>query len=489
MFDIDMILEATKEDPRTYRDLNNYEEKRVSARELAMAATKVERALGYQDDKGRDINVKNARTHLDKALAELLSATQRASRAGVINESQSGSLKEFIKDCKELDTDDAEEMLSKLREIISNTNRWKVPMLTKAGEKMVSIASLVPNSSRPQPFNTTTGPERAAWIANSRGRNNADKRTLSAKIIDSKTEEKSYEKIKKVSQASQELRDGIRSGKIPEGTTLKSYLEKKEANTETPKNVNNLQALSTISKLEKLHIPTLREKPIEGCGSVKELVKKWSKDGVKPNGQIEIVHTGSTGGSNTVVITKSVVWIAGNYYQVPKNDLVTKAKGGIAVKDSPYKGYTKSVKEIDKKKHEDMIAKLQAGSRLTEEVIQESASLDWQTSLMDLNMNGVIGRFSKGKLVVSYKGKTFTMEKDFSDFPKELNKFRKQIITVFSNRNTGTNSARKYSHSSPNAPYYKQGHIEKNYIRSQTFKEEAFLEALKRKLKKEIIEG
>lgn len=438
MFDIDMILEAAKEDPQTYRDLNNfvkthgvniprdraaedqarkdanrgsamdardvkrvndyakvggvttmgdlaakYEERRVSARELAMAAAKVERTLGYQNDKGDDINVKNARTHLDKALAELLSATQRASRAGILNGSQSGSLKEFIKDCKELDTDDEVEMNSKLRELISDTNRWKVPMLTKTGEKMVSIASLVPNSSRPQPLNTPMGPERAAWLANSRANNGEDNRSPTLQRLDSETEEKSYRKMKDISYASQELRDGIRSGKIPEGTTLKSYLERKaeraqknaDANDEpvNPKHTNALQALSTKEKLAELHIPTMNDRPVEGCTNVKALVRKWESEHKQPAGQIEIVYRPAKradGAGKNEVQTKPIIWIAGNYYQVPQNDLFTSAKGGIATKESPYRGYTKGVKDIDKKKHGDIISKL----KIHTSVVTESAN-------------------------------------------------------------------------------------------------------------------
>lgn len=111
---------------------------------------------------------------------------------------------------------------------------------------------------------------------------------------------------------------------------------------------------------------------------------------------------------------------------------------------------------------------------------------DWKTSLMDLNTNGVIGKFSKGKLVVSYNGKTFTMEKDFSDFPKELNKFKQQIMTVFDGRNFCGNSGNERRGGSNKSPV-KQGHIESRYIRGLTMKEEAFLEDLKRETKKEII--
>lgn len=449
MFDIDLILEAAKEDPQTYRDLSKfarenpapkasaeekraayeqaradatkgaardardtkrvsdyakvggattmgdlaakYEERRVSARELAMAAAKVERTLGYQNDKGDDINTRNARAHLDKALSELLSATQRASKAGILNGSQSGSLKEFIKDCRELDTDDEVEMNSKLRELISDTNRWKVPMLTKTGEKLVSIASLVPDSSRPQPLNTPMGPERAAWLANSHANNSEDKRSPTLQRLDNETEEKSYRKMKDISYASQELRDGIRSGKIPEGTTLKSYLERKAARAEqyakdndepvNPKNTNALQALSTKERLASLHIPTMDDRPVEGCTNVKALVRKWASEHKQPAGQIEIVwgarHNNREDTKN-VVVTKPVIWIAGNYYQVPKNDLFTTAKNGIAMdsdKDgnpNPYKGYVKGVKQIDKKKHGDIIAKLKAMANAS--VVTESTN-------------------------------------------------------------------------------------------------------------------
>lgn len=110
---------------------------------------------------------------------------------------------------------------------------------------------------------------------------------------------------------------------------------------------------------------------------------------------------------------------------------------------------------------------------------------DWKTCLMDLNTNGVIGKFSKGKLVVSYNGKTFTMNKDFSDFPKELNKFKQQIMTVFGGRSLGGNSGEERM--SSNRSPIKQGHIESRYVRGITMKEEAFLENLKRDLKKEIL--
>lgn len=449
MFDIDLILEAAKEDPQTYRDLSKfarenpapkasaeekraayeqaradatkgaardardtkrvsdyakvggattmgdlaakYEERRVSARELAMAAAKVERTLGYQNDKGDDINTRNARAHLDKALSELLSATQRASRAGILNGSQSGSLKEFIKDCRELDTDDEVEMNSKLRELISDTNRWKIPMLTKTGEKMVSIASLVPDSSRPQPLNTPMNSERAAWLANSHANNGEDKRSPTLQRLDNETEEKSYKKMKDISYASQELRDGIRSGKIPEGTTLKSYLERKAARAEqyakdndepvNPKNTNALQALSTKERLSELHIPTMEERPVEGCTNVKALVRKWATEHKQPAGQIEIVYgarKNNEADHKNVVITKPVIWIAGNYYQVPKNDLFTTAKNGIAMdldkdgKPNPYKGYVKGVKQIDKKKHGDIIAKIKGIAKAS--VVTESTN-------------------------------------------------------------------------------------------------------------------
>lgn len=431
MFDIDLVLEAAKEDPQTYRDLSKfarenpapardrnaeeqarrdankgsamdardvkrvndyakvggvttmgdlaakYEQRRTAARALAMATAKVERALGYQNEKGDDINVKNARATLDKSLAELLDATKKASSCGILNASQSGSMKEFIKDCRELDVDDDVEMNSKLRELISDTNRWKIPMLTKTGEKMVSIASLVPDSSRPQPLNTPFGSEKAAWLANQHASFGDDKRSETLKKIDQAAEEKSYKKMKDISYASQELRDGIRSGKIPEGTTLKSYLERKAAKAEqyakdndepvNPKNTNALQALSTKERLSALHIPTMEERPVEGCTNVKALVRKWASEHKQPAGQIEIVygarHNNEADHKN-VVVTKPVIWISGNYYQVPKNDLFTTAKNGIAMdndkdgKPNPYKGYVKGVKQIDKKKHGDIIAKL-----------------------------------------------------------------------------------------------------------------------------------
>lgn len=111
---------------------------------------------------------------------------------------------------------------------------------------------------------------------------------------------------------------------------------------------------------------------------------------------------------------------------------------------------------------------------------------DWKQCLMDLNTSGVIGKFRKGKLVIDYNGKEFIIEKDFSNFPKELNKFKTQIITVFGGRKLGGNSGNEYRGGSNRSPV-KQGHIESRYIRGLIMREEAFLEDLKRDLKKEIL--
>ena len=134
--------------------------------------------------------------------------------------------------------------------------------------------------------------------------------------------------------------------------------------------------MASKTKLDAVNIPTMTERPVEGCKNVKDLVKKWAAEKKPQAGQIEIVFRGSRGNSkgngvgahnSNNAVTKPVVYIGGNYYQVPQNDLFTTAKGGIALPDSPYAGYTK--KAYKDKKHADIVNKLKVQSSVvTEEV-------------------------------------------------------------------------------------------------------------------------
>lgn len=109
----------------------------------------------------------------------------------------------------------------------------------------------------------------------------------------------------------------------------------------------------------------------------------------------------------------------------------------------------------------------------------------WSLALRNLNMNGIIGKCNKKGYTISYQGNKWEIAKDFSNFPKELKRFEKDIKLVFGGRNLGGSSGPRYS--SPNDYKPKEGHIESRYVRGVTMKEEAFLEDLKRDLKKEIL--
>lgn len=330
-----------------------YEAAKDSKATIALACLNVERALQLQNDKGRDINAANLKPNFMKALSGLYGAIESGKKTGALNSTQYNILREYIKDCKtQLDLNDETERMQYTRDLVQNMARWGLG-------KYINKKELV------TPENTPTGPARAAWLANTHAHENIDHRSVELKKSDKDMENKSYGDMKMIADKSEKLRKLIRSGKVPEGTTIADLIkydnEKIAAKDgKVPvKNQNLTQAIATKAKLNELHIPTMADRPVEGCKNVKELVKKWKSEGKQPAGQIEIAYRPAKkadGAGVNEVQTKPIVYIFGNYYQVPQNDLFTSAKGGIAVSDSEFVGYTK--KNYNDPKHADLRAKL-----------------------------------------------------------------------------------------------------------------------------------
>jgi len=424
---IDLIFEAVKEDPQTYRDLAKFARenprpkanpvaarfaaeqarkdahkgaaadsrdiKRVSdydkvggvttigdiaarydkvktlRRELALAVLKVERALSCQTEDGHDMNEKNVPAAVNKAASELSNKIKEVAAAKAVNSGALNYYREFVKDCKQnIDLEDEVERNSTVRDVVLNTKRF-------------GLDKYIKDSDSPVPLNTPHGTDKAAWLANVHGENGEDKRDPKLKKADKEVEDASYAKMKEIASASERLRDKIRKGEEPEGTSIKQLIDKENAErkakgeTVSSRYTNTFQDMASKAKLEAVNIPTMTERPVEGCKNVKELVKKWTTEKKPQAGQIEIVFRGSRGNSqgngvgahnSNNAATKPVVYIGGNYYQVPQNDLFTTAKGGIALPNSPYVGYTK--KAYKDKKHADIVNKLKVhASVVTEE--------------------------------------------------------------------------------------------------------------------------
>ncbi len=425
---IDFLLEAVKEDPQTYRDLAKFARdnprpktnpvvarfaaeqarkdahkgaaadsrdiKRVSdydkvggittigdiaarydkvkklKRELALAVLKVERALACQTADGHDMNEKNVPTAVNKAAEELSNKIKEVAAAKAVNSGALNYYRELVKDCKQnIDLEDEVERNSVVRDVVLNTKRF-------------GLDKFIKSSDGPVPLNTPHGTDKAAWLANVHGENGEDNRDPKLQRSDYETEKNSYAKMKEIASASERLRDKIRKGEEPEGTSIKQLIDKENAErrakgeTVSSRYTNTFQDMASKTKLDAVNIPTMKERPVEGCTNIKDLVKKWSAEKKPQAGQIEIVFRGSRGNSkgngvgahnSNNAVTKPVVYISGNYYQVPQNDLFTTAKGGIALPDSPYAGYTK--KAYKDKKHADIVNKLKVQSSVvTEEV-------------------------------------------------------------------------------------------------------------------------
>ena len=259
------------------------------------------------------------------------------------------------------------ENIDKVRDVVLNTKRF-------------GLDKYIKDSDSPVPLNTPHGTDKAAWLANVHGENGEDKRDPKLKKADKEVEDASYAKMKEIASASERLRNKIRKGEEPEGTSIKQLIDKenaeRKANGEavSSRYTNTFQDMASKAKLEAVNIPTMTERPVEGCKNVKELVKKWTTEKKPQAGQIEIVFRGSRGNSqgngvgahnSNNVATKPVVYIGGNYYQIPQNDLFTTAKGGIALPNSPYVGYTK--KAYKDKKHADIVNKLKVHTSVVTE--------------------------------------------------------------------------------------------------------------------------
>lgn len=429
---IDLFFEAVKEDPQTYRDLAKFARdnprpktnpvvarfaaeqarkdahkgaaadsrdiKRVSdydkvggittigdiaarydkvkklKRELALAVLKVERALACQTADGHDMNEKNVPTAVNKAADELSNKIKEVAEAKAVNSGALNYYRELVKDCKQnIDLEDEVERNSVVRDVVLNTKRFEL-------DKFIN------SSDGPVPLNTPHGTDKAAWLANVHGENGEDKRDPKLQRSDYETEKNSYAKMKEIASASERLRDKIRKGEEPEGTSIRQLIDKENAErrakgeTVSSRYTNTFQDMASKAKLEKLSIPTMKERPVEGCTNVKDLVKKWAAEKKPQAGQIDIIFRGARGNNqdnnhayhSNNTITKPIVVIDGNYYQVPQNDLFTKAQGGIALDDSPYLGYTKrsykNKKGLDPK-HKELLDKIKIHtSVVTEEI-------------------------------------------------------------------------------------------------------------------------
>lgn len=430
---IDLIFEVAKEDPQTYRDLakfardnpkpktnplvarmaaeqarkdahrgaaadsrdvkrvsdydkvggtttigdiaKRYDQVKTLRREVALEVLKLERALSCQNEKGRDISESNVSATVKTAADDLAKKLQEVSVAKALNSGAINYYKETVKDCKNgnIDLEDDVERNSAVRDIVLNTKRF-------------GLDKYIKDSDSPVPLNTPHGADKAAWLDNIHSENGKDDRDEKTKKLHKDVENNSYAKMKEIASASERLREKIRKGEIPEGTSLRAFIdmENKERRDKgqavSTRYTNTFQNMASKAKLEELNIPTMRDRPVEGCTNVKDLVKKWAAEKKPQSGQIDIIFRGARGNNqdnnhayhNNNTVTKPIVVINGNYYQVPQNDLFTASKGGIALDGSPYIGYTKRSYK-DKKgldpRHKELLAKIKVHtSVVTEDV-------------------------------------------------------------------------------------------------------------------------
>lgn len=271
-------------------------------------------------------------------------------------------------------------------------------------------------------------------------------------------------------------RQDILSGKDVEKVKANQMLSKEDKRKKYNDGVGDLGR----QKLSTTQIPTMSESPVEGCTNVKKLAALWAANKVPQQGQIEIV---SREGNGLGVIGKPIVYIKGKYYQVPRNDLFTNAKGGIATAASEYKGYTKNA--VSDPKHEKIREALRNASVVTE------GYEEFKDALARLKAEGITGKATSDGYVINYQGKQYHVNKNFvGRCPTNLLKFKDDIRTCFGGKTHGGISDR--SAGGQEGGRMPQGHIDNKYVSGVAkygksnfnIKEEAFLEQLKKELKK-----
>ena len=278
---------------------------------------------------------------------------------------------------------------------------------------------------------------------------------------------------------SEKRRQEILSGKDVEKVKLNQMLSKEERVKKYNDGVGDLgRSKLTNMASNNNKIPTMSEEPVEGCKNVKELVKLWASNKVPMEGQIEIV---SREGNGLGVIGKPIVYIKGKYYQVPRNDLFTNAKGGIATAASEYKGYTKVA--TSDPRHDKIREALKNASVVTEGVEE------FKDALFRLKAEGITGKATTDGYLINYQGQKYHINKNFvGRFPSKILEYKEDIKTCFGGKTHGGVSDSKPS-SRGGVP---QGHIANKYVAGVAkygkgnfnLKEEAFLEQLKKDLKK-----
>lgn len=259
-----------------------------------------------------------------------LESNKRSSPVHVLSQEGFNALRDFIDDGEFLITSDfgrdsnrdGEEDNHNSREVQVYIGDLQTQLRRSGlGAEMNELSKKMPPAA-----NDVKGPARRAWIANHTDDIRArEKITRDQRIANQTTEKKSYLEMKAKADEVDKARKAKIEGKEAEKTSAAG----------TGKYTSGIDAASQ-QHLKDLNIPTLTDSPVEGCKNVKLLAKKWKSEGKKPNGQIVLVYRASDH-ANTA-INKPIVFIAGKYYQVPKNDLFTAAKGGIAV-DPEFSGY------------------------------------------------------------------------------------------------------------------------------------------------------
>ena len=287
-----------------------------------------------------------------------LESNKRASPVHVLSQEGFNALRDFIDDGEFLITNDfgrdanrdGDEENHDSREVQNYIMDLIVQMRRSGlGAEVEWVSKKLPPVA-----NDVRGPARKAWIANHTDDIRArEKITKEQRIANQTTEKNSYKEIKAKADEIDKARKAKIEGKEVEKTSAAG----------TGKYTSGIDAASQ-QHLKDLNIPTLSDSPVEGCKNVKLLAKKWKSEGKQPNGQIVLVYRASDHANTS--INKPIVFIAGKYYQVPKNDLFTAAKGGIAV-DPEYSGYVDRT-GIKNPKFDDFRRSLASRSVVTEDV-------------------------------------------------------------------------------------------------------------------------
>lgn len=249
----------------------------------------------------------------------------------------------YLKACGELKTAMKEAEADK--DFKYDKTRWNVLKNTMAkaeenfpeevdseGEKLYSKFLMDTLKSIKKSNNVKETFDPAKDLSNSQDQYNYLQKLYASKSPRAHEAEKTFNKeLESRAEYSEKQRQEILTNKDTEKFRVYQNLSKEERRKKYNSGISDVAK----EKISNANIPALKSAPVEGCDSVKKLVKLWAENKVPQQGQIEVVSKRGNG------LGVPIVCIKGKYYQVPNNQLYTNDKGGIATAASEYRGYTR----------------------------------------------------------------------------------------------------------------------------------------------------